>query len=729
MAAQNVNAHERAFGVTNIKTHIPLILDLDDHNYDAWRELFLTHCLAFDVLGHLDGSSLPANDDDTPWKKKDGLVKLWLYGTMTQPLFKSTFQTGGSARDIWLRIENQFRNNKEARAIQLDHDLRTTEIGDRSVQEYCQTLKSISDLLANLDAAVPDRTLVMYLINGLNEKYDNITNVIRHKEPFPTFDTAKTMLLNEETRLKKGNKTPTTSGNASSSTVLTASTEKPQTQRFNNGNRRHNNRGRGRGRNNQQRSWNNNWNPAWPMPYMPGPMMQWPTYPTPWIQQQSKGILGSAPQRPQQALLTDAQCQPTTDFAHAFNTMTLADPGAANWYMDSGATAHLASTSGILNSVLKNRTGITVMVGNGSRIPISSSGSAHLASTSRPLTLQNVLVAPNIIKNLISVCRFTNDNWCSVEFDPFGFSIKDLNTKKTLLRSDSSGELYSVPCLLNKPTSSHQALVVDSPYLWHKRLAHVNNASLRTLISNNAISCNKDKLPLCCEACQLGKHLKLPFFDSNKTVSSPFELVHSDLWTSPILSNSGFRYYVLFLDHYTHFLWVYPLKRKSEVFSTFTHFSAFVKTQFHTSIQSFQCDNGGEYNNTNFHNFFSSNGIVVRFSCPHTSQQNGRSERMIRTINNTIRTLLFQARLPPTYWVEALHTAVHLLNILPSSSIQNKVPYTLLFHKKAFLYSSQNLRVFMFPKLEPFFPSQTCTQIITLLVSRLSHQPQRVPLP
>lgn len=42
-------AIERAYGVTNIKSHIPLILDLDDFNYDAWRELFLTHCLTFDV--------------------------------------------------------------------------------------------------------------------------------------------------------------------------------------------------------------------------------------------------------------------------------------------------------------------------------------------------------------------------------------------------------------------------------------------------------------------------------------------------------------------------------------------------------------------------------------------------------------------------------------------------------------------------------------------------------
>ena len=107
-----------------------------------------------------------------------------------------------------------------------------------------------------------------------------------------------------------------------------------------------------------------------------------------------------------------------------------------------------------------------------------------------------------------------------------------------------------------------------------------------------------------------------------------------------------------------------------------------MKTQFKTNIQSFQCDNGGEYNNAQFQTFFSNNGIKVRFSCPHTSQQNGRSERMIRTINNTIRTLLFQARLSPVFWVEALHTAVHLLNILPSTSIENNIPYQKLFHKK-----------------------------------------------
>lgn len=64
---------------------------------------------------------------------------------------------------------------------------------------------------------------------------------------------------------------------------------------------------------------------------------------------------------------------------------------------------------------------------------------------------------------------------------------------------------------------------------------------------------------------------------------------------------------------------------------------------------------------------------------------------MIRAISNAIRSLLFQAQLSPSYWVEALHVAVHLLNILPSSAVNNHIPFTLLFNKRP---SYDHLRVF-----------------------------------
>ncbi|XP_048626756.1 uncharacterized protein LOC125594716 [Brassica napus] len=158
------------------------------------------------TCGHVEGTAVPDDDNDVLWRKRDGLVKLWIYGTLAPPLFKSSFKTGGTARDVWLRIENQFRNNKESRAIQLDNDLRTKEIGNQTVREFSQELKSIADLLENVDAPVSDKTLVMYMLNGLNEKFDHIINVIKHQKPYPTFEEARNMLELEETRLKKSTK-------------------------------------------------------------------------------------------------------------------------------------------------------------------------------------------------------------------------------------------------------------------------------------------------------------------------------------------------------------------------------------------------------------------------------------------------------------------------------------------------------------------------------------------
>jgi hypothetical protein len=77
---------------------------------------------------------------------------------------------------------------------------------------------------------------------------------------------------------------------------------------------------------------------------------------------------------------------------------------------------------------------------------------------------------------------------------------------------------------------------------------------------------------------------------------------------------------------------------------------------------------------------------------------------MLHTLNNVVRTLLFHAATPPSYWVEALSTAVFLINRRPSSSIHNGIPYHLL-HRKMLDYSI--LRVFgclCYPNLSAMTP-------------------------
>ena len=128
-----------------------------------------------------------------------------------------------------------------------------------------------------------------------------------------------------------------------------------------------------------------------------------------------------------------------------------------------------------------------------------------------------------------------------------------------------------------------QLFSVLSSSIWHSCLGHPRNAILNLLSSSNSVKCNK--IPtFMCHSCPLGKHLKLPLVHSQFISTRPFEIIHSDLWTSPVSSPSGYKYYVLFLDHYTSFLCTFLLFHKSQVYNIFANFNAFVNTQFELKI-------------------------------------------------------------------------------------------------------------------------------------------------
>ncbi|KAK1687068.1 hypothetical protein QYE76_047916 [Lolium multiflorum] len=123
----------------------------------------------------------------------------------------------------------------------------------------------------------------------------------------------------------------------------------------------------------------------------------------------------------------------------------------------------------------------------------------------------------------------------------------------------------------------------------------------------------------------------------------------------------------------------FPLRTKSDVASTLTAFYAYISTQFGRPIHALQTDNGEEFDNTTIRALLSSHDTIFHFTCPYTSQQNGRAKRILRTINDIVRTLLFHAHIPPSFWPDALATATLLINLRPCRSHWNYTPHHLLF--------------------------------------------------
>ena len=55
---------------------------------------------------------------------------------------------------------------------------------------------------------------------------------------------------------------------------------------------------------------------------------------------------------------------------------------------------------------------------------------------------------------------------------------------------------------------------------------------------------------------------------------------------------------------------------------------------------------------------------------PYTPQQNGVSERKNRAVMNIC--LIFEKKLPKTFWAEAVNTSVYLLNRLPTKGLSSR---------------------------------------------------------
>ncbi|KAM2296216.1 hypothetical protein ACFX1S_035911 [Malus domestica] len=85
-------------------------------------------------------------------------------------------------------------------------------------------------------------------------------------------------------------------------------------------------------------------------------------------------------------------------------------------------------------------------------------------------------------------------------------------------------------------------------------------------------------------------------------------------------------------------------------------------------------DNGGEYVNSELRAFLDHHGIVHQTTCPYTPQQNGVAKRKNRQLLEVVRASLLEARLPLSYWGEALTSAVYLINRVPSRSVDFQTP-------------------------------------------------------
>ncbi|KAK9159402.1 hypothetical protein Syun_005743 [Stephania yunnanensis] len=157
------------------------------------------------------------------------------------------------------------------------------------------------------------------------------------------------------------------------------------------------------------------------------------------------------------------------------------------------------------------------------------------------------------------------------------------------------GRLFELTSLhIPVVTQISRSSSTPSIYRWHLRLGHTSTKKLRTLVSGGLLGISKFE-SFNCVHCQLAKQPASSFSLNESINNTPFGLVHSDVWgPAPTSTVNGYRYFVLFIDDYSRFTWIYFLKHRSEISQTYIEFANMIKTQFARSIKIFRTDNALE---------------------------------------------------------------------------------------------------------------------------------------
>jgi hypothetical protein len=194
--ARYTAVHAASIAVLNIKVLVPLVLDRAADNYNRWHAVFLTVLGKYALTDHV--LSDVVNADRPVWVQMNCTVLTWIYGTIHADLQQSTMNRKPNAHGAWTYLKNEFLGQRESRALLLSAEFRTAKQGSSSITDYCHRLETMAATLDDYGDPIRDRTLVLTLLRGLNGKFRPMVSNLNMRQPFPTFEEARTLLLLEE---------------------------------------------------------------------------------------------------------------------------------------------------------------------------------------------------------------------------------------------------------------------------------------------------------------------------------------------------------------------------------------------------------------------------------------------------------------------------------------------------------------------------------------------------
>jgi hypothetical protein len=270
----------------------------------------------------------------------------------------------------------------------------------------------------------------------------------------------------------------------------------------------------------------------------------------------------------------------------------------AHWIADTGATSHMSPRRSWFTKL--EPLAIPIRVAIDHVVYSEGVGSVVLEPADkslRPVLLSRVLYVPALQNNLLSVLHLVaNHRFRSETEGKEMHCMQNGERRFTAAIRDNTAWLNA-----STPPAPEAALRGEATLccaLWHRRLCHIGadrlEQAIKGKVATGLVVESDAPAPSHCEPCIRGKHVRDPLPQrASHRATSFLERIHSNLHQLPVLTSSGFRYWLLFIDDYSRYFQIYLLR--SETFDAFTQFKAMVEKQFDKSILCLHDVKGGEF--------------------------------------------------------------------------------------------------------------------------------------
>lgn len=383
---------------------------LNSTNYLLWRNQIRPVLAYQNLLNHVEflpeitHPEITVNDKKSPnpdyvtWVQNDQRAVIIIQASLSEEASAEVVGLS-TAKQIWDSLESAYSGASIERVQNLRDKLRLLTKGSSSVTEFGRSFKNVCDQLAAIGHPIEDTDKTHWFLCGLGPSFENFSTAVRTARNNSPFRDLIAQAESHELFLQSLHG-PNTPAVAFSAAIRPASSNRGRGQRSGGNNGSFGGRtswsfGRGRGRR--------------------PPHCQ--------LCRTNGHFANNCPQLP---TFASNVCGDDKGLTSSFNAQCNITP---DWYMDSGATDHMSTSSAAVSHPTSYTGSSKVSFGNGNTLPISHIGYSSITNDVR---LNDVLVVPKLTKNLLSISKLTRDNDVDVLFSHPLFYVQDRSTKRIL---------------------------------------------------------------------------------------------------------------------------------------------------------------------------------------------------------------------------------------------------------------------------------------------------------